>query len=213
MEKKEVSQNLPEEKALDSNAKLKAEPVKMIGFFEMYKYGTIGQKLLVILAIILSLGHGIMLPFFSVIFGNITEDFAPDKGAADIENVAMTQVKLLFLVSGLALGLAGVSYAILKIVSARITEKLRKAYFKKILESEISWFDKENAEKLTTRYSEEFSSFANGSGASVQIFFFALATALGGIGIGFVIGYLYTIYMFLTLPILFIGMGSFISMF
>ena len=66
-------------------------------------------------------------------------------------------------------------------------------------------------EKLTTNYTEEFAAFSTGCGISVQIYFFAFAMALGGVVIGFILGWLYSLYILLTLPIMFIGMGAFVS--
>lgn len=177
----------------------------------MYKYATKGQKMVVFISIILSLGHGVMMPLFAVIFGAITEDFTPDKNEGEIEKMARKNAFLLFGVAGIAFVLSAISYTLLKIVGAKVSEKLRKEYFKKILEQEIGWFDKENPEKLTTNYTEEFAAFSTGCGISVQIYFFAFAMALGGVVIGFILGWLYSLYILLTLPIMFIGMGAFIS--
>ena len=193
-------------------AKPKApEPPKQIGFFELYKYATKGQKLVIFVSIILSLGHGLMMPAFAVIFGAITEDFTPDKNESEIEKMARKNAFLLFGVSIIAFVLSGISFTLLKIIGSRITEKLRIEYFKKILEQEIGWFDKENPEKLTTNYTEEFAAFSKGCGTSIQIFYFAFAMSIGGVVIGFILGWLYSLYILLTLPIMFIGMGAFVT--
>jgi len=177
----------------------------------MYKYANKGQKIVIFISILLSLAHGAMMPLFAVIFGAITEDFTPDKNEGEIERMARKNALLLFGVAVIAFVLSAISYTLLKIIGSKITEKLKIEYFRKILEQEIGWFDKENPEKLTTNYTEEFAAFATGCGVSVQIFFFALAMSVGGVVIGFILGWLYSIYILLTLPIMFIGMGAFIT--
>jgi ATP-binding cassette subfamily B (MDR/TAP) protein 1 len=107
---------------------------KVIGFFELFKYATGGQKILIFMSFIFAIGHGLMMPVFSVIFGKITEDFTPDKSDAEIEDQAAESALIMALVGVLAFFLAGLGVSMWKYIGNRITATLKKLYFQKILE-------------------------------------------------------------------------------
>lgn len=190
--------------------KTKAPP-KQIGFFALFRYATGAQKAIIFVSFIFAIAHGLMMPVFSVIFGRITEDFTPDKTDDQIEEQAKENSLIMLGVGGIAFIAAGLGVSLWKLVGARITETLKKKYFQKILEQEIGWFDVENPEKLTTNYTEEFAAFQKGCGTQVHIFLFSTSMSIGGIAVGFYIGWLYSLYILLTVPLVFAGMGAFVA--
>lgn len=50
----------------------------MVPYKELYRYATTPDKVLIIVGIISSLGNGVTMPLFSVIFGGMTDAFSGD---------------------------------------------------------------------------------------------------------------------------------------
>lgn len=48
----------------------------MVPYKELFRYATHSDKLLILIGIITSAGNGVMMPMFSVIFGNMTDAFS-----------------------------------------------------------------------------------------------------------------------------------------
>lgn len=184
--------------------------IQQIGILGLFKYASRSQKVAVAFAVGLSVLHGVTWPIFATIFGTVTSDLTPDKSPEEIEKTAGKSALLLFGLAIVTFINSSVSFAILKAVGAKVVENLRNAYFKKILEMDISWFDLHNPEKITSQYTEELSGFSKGCGFSIQTFFSDLAMGLAGVTAGFATAWLYSLYITLTLPIMILGMGAFV---
>jgi ATP-binding cassette, subfamily B (MDR/TAP), member 1 len=91
-----------------------------------------------------------------------------------------------------------------------IAARVKKLYFKKLLEQDIGWFEEQNPEKLTTLYTEEISSFTSGVGGKNQGFIFGSVMVIAGFTIGFVQGWMFTLIICAILPFMMIGMGLFV---
>lgn len=187
-----------------------SKKINKIGIFEIFKYASAKQKVGLFIAIILSIIHGVTWPFFGAIFGKVTSDLTPDKNPEAIEDAAGRSALFLFGLAFVTMVSASASFTIIRAIGIKITENIKKAYFRKILEMDVSWFDLNNPEKITPNFTEEIGGFSKGCGTSLQIFFFAFSMGVGGVSVGFVIGWLYSLYITLTLPIMFFGMGAFI---
>lgn len=183
---------------------------KSIGFFALWRYCPGHLKPLTILAALLSIAHGIIMPLFAVIFGNLTEGFTPDKSNEEIKTQGLDNSLIMIYFGGLAFVAAGGGAALWRYIADKMEESIKKEYFKKVLEQEIGWFDVENPEKLTSKYSEEMAVFRKGTGESVHVFLFALSSIISGMLIGLFIGWKYTLFLLLTLPFMIAGMVVFI---
>lgn len=50
----------------------------MVPYKELFRYATTNDKVLILVGIISSLGNGVTMPLFSVIFGGMTDAFSGD---------------------------------------------------------------------------------------------------------------------------------------
>ncbi|XP_051576413.1 ATP-dependent translocase ABCB1 isoform X8 [Myxocyprinus asiaticus] len=73
---KEESTAKPKGKGLfRKKPKEKKEPVKAVGFFQLFRYATCGEVLLMLIGLLCSAAHGIALPLMCVVFGQMTDNF------------------------------------------------------------------------------------------------------------------------------------------
>lgn len=132
---------------------------KKVGFFSLFRYASKREKILVFFSLIFAVGHGVMIPIFSVIFGRIVRDMTPNKPRDEIESLAKNSCIKMMIGGAIAFVFAGIGVSLWKFIGVKVTENLKKLYFQKLLESEIGWFDLENPERLTTSFTENFSTF------------------------------------------------------
>jgi len=122
----------------------------------------------ILLGIVFAFGFAVASPFFAVIFG----DFLESLGMENIEEarsksvrdaLMMAAVGLLFFV---AVGAQGVTFSY---SGAMLVERLRVKMFKKIMENEMGWFDKQenNTGALCSRLSSNAEAVSTGTGAKV----------------------------------------------
>lgn len=194
-----------------SEKKKQEVTVQTVSFSSLFRYSTGGQKILIVIAMICSSLHGAMFPFFTIILGRITGEFTPDKSPQERRDLASRSS---FIMAGLGLVvyfLSGTGMGLWKYIGDHTEEIVKNLYFQKIVQQEIGWFDVENPEKLTTKYTEEMVSFRKGTGESCHMLFFATAMSVSGIILGFFYGWKYSLFILLTIPVMFVGMGVFVA--
>jgi len=133
----------------------------------------------ILLGVVFAFGFAVASPFFAVIFG----DFLESLGMENIEEarsksvrdaLMMSAVGLLFFV---AVGAQGVTFSY---SGAMLVERLRVKMFKKIMENEMGWFDKQenNTGALCSRLSSNAEAVSTGTGAKVGQVVGGIATLL-----------------------------------
>uniref|UniRef100_A0A8C1Z8Q6 ABC-type xenobiotic transporter n=1 Tax=Cyprinus carpio TaxID=7962 RepID=A0A8C1Z8Q6_CYPCA len=56
-------------------SKKKTEPVKTVGFFQLFRYATCPEVLLMLIGLLCAAAHGVALPLMCVVFGEMTDSF------------------------------------------------------------------------------------------------------------------------------------------
>ncbi|XP_028291135.1 bile salt export pump isoform X2 [Gouania willdenowi] len=90
--------------------------------------------------------------------------------------------------------------------AASQTHKLRKAYFRKVMQMEIGWFDCNSVGELNTRISDDINKINNAIADQVSIFIERISTFFFGFVIGFIGGWKLTLVVTAVSP--FIGLGA-----
>lgn len=184
--------------------------VNTAGYFALFRYTTTTERFLLVIASILSIGHGALMPVFSIIFGDVTSDFTEDKPADQRRKLASETALKMFYVGLGTLAAAALSSFLWSYVGMQLNIRVRKMYFEAIVRQEMGWFDIKNPETMTTRYAENLSKFQGAIGQKNHIYIYATAMTLSGFLIGFIYGWWYALIVVLSFPIIMIGMVLFI---
>uniref|UniRef100_A0A3Q3AU90 ATP-binding cassette, sub-family B (MDR/TAP), member 11a n=1 Tax=Kryptolebias marmoratus TaxID=37003 RepID=A0A3Q3AU90_KRYMA len=106
---------------------------------------------------------------------------------------------------GIGLGVLIVSY--FQIVfwvsaAARQTQRIRKTYFRKVMQMEIGWFDCISVGELNTRISDDINKINNAIADQVSIFIERLSTFAFGFMVGFIGGWKLTLVVIAVSPLI-----------
>jgi len=195
------------------NKKRPSEADKMpkASFVDLFHFVEKDEKIILWIAIIISVAQGAALPVMTLILGDLTNSFTPDKTATQTEDLIKTQFLNMIYIGLGVLFAAFVASILWNILSARQTKKIKLIYFKKLLDQNIAWYDKTKIDQLSSNFIDQVSSFTAVFSTKMHLIFMNYSTAISGIVIGFVKGWLLTIFVLLLTPIMFFGMFFFIK--
>uniref|UniRef100_A0A8C4IMB5 ATP-binding cassette, sub-family B (MDR/TAP), member 11a n=1 Tax=Dicentrarchus labrax TaxID=13489 RepID=A0A8C4IMB5_DICLA len=111
---------------------------------------------------------------------------------------------------GIGLGVLIVSY--FQIVfwvsaAARQIQKIRKTYFRRIMQMEIGWFDCNSVGELNTRISDDINNINNAMADQVSFFIERLSTFVFGFMVGFIGGWKLTLVVIAVSPLIGLAAG------
>ncbi|KAJ8415863.1 hypothetical protein AAFF_G00404200 [Aldrovandia affinis] len=200
------------------------EPVKFVGFFQLFRYATPLEIFLMILGLLCAAVHGTALPLMMVVFGEMTDRFVQsgqninltsvnfsvsvnysecvEIPGVDIEDL-MTTHSYYFVGIGAAVFVLGTFQVMLFLLTATTqTKRIRSKYFHAILHQPMEWFDTHQIGVLNTRLTDDIITINEGLGDKMCIFVQFLCTFLSGIIIGFIYGWKLTLVILSVCPLL-----------
>lgn len=132
----------------------KSEPIyKTVSFFRLqYALSTKKDNLIMMLGLLGSLGLGLSMPLFSIIYGNSLNSFGNPMGSSDKLMKEIGDLCLKFLFIGLGMWVsAGLMIWMWGYNGKTIAKKIKEKYFQLILNQEQGWFDSENVNEFSTK--------------------------------------------------------------
>ncbi|XP_034989142.2 bile salt export pump isoform X2 [Zootoca vivipara] len=213
-----------------------------VGFFELFRFASSSEKLMMVFGGICAAVHGAAQPAMLIVFGVMTDTFIqydiekqelsdPNKGCVNNtivwlnsshhQNDNNTPVSCGLLdieteMSYFASYYGGIGCAVLVlayfqislwvIAAARQTQKIRKAYFRKIMRMDIGWFDCTSVGELSTRISDDVNKINDAIADQVAVFIQRFTTFICGFMLGFVRGWKLTLVIISVSPL--IGVGA-----
>uniref|UniRef100_A0A8C7LBE0 ATP-binding cassette sub-family B member 5 n=1 Tax=Oncorhynchus kisutch TaxID=8019 RepID=A0A8C7LBE0_ONCKI len=170
----------------------KKEPAKAVGFFQLFRYATGCEVLLMIIGLLCAALHGIALPLMCVVFGQMTDSF-----------VQSGQHAYYFIGIGCAVFLLGTFQVMLFLLTAtKQTKRIREKYFHAILHQQMSWFDTHQIGVLNVRLTDDINTINEGLGDKICVFVQFFCTFLSGFIIGFIFGWKLTLVILAVSPLL-----------
>uniref|UniRef100_A0A672J3J9 ATP-binding cassette, sub-family B (MDR/TAP), member 11a n=1 Tax=Salarias fasciatus TaxID=181472 RepID=A0A672J3J9_SALFA len=91
--------------------------------------------------------------------------------------------------------------------AARQTQRIRKAYFRKVMQMEIGWFDCCSVGELNTRLADDISKINNAIADQVSIFAEKISTFVFGFMVGFIAGWKLTLVVIAISPLIGLAAG------
>lgn len=203
----------------------KKEPPKAVGFFQLFRYASCLEGLLMLVGLLCAALHGIALPLMIVVFGQMTDSFvlsgqqlnatynltldavnsslnSSQCAVSGIED-AMTTHAYYFVGIGAAVLLLGTFQVMLFLLTAaKQTKRIREKYFHAILHQPMAWFDTHQIGVLNTRLTDDINTINDGLGDKICIFVQFFCTFLSGVIIGFIFGWKLTLVIMAVSPLL-----------
>lgn len=171
--------------------------IKPISVWKMFKFATAYDWVLMLCGAICGMGHGIMMPLFAIVLGNVFDSLnSPNSSGA--EQVA---IKFCYLGAGAFFASWG-QITFFTITAERMTIKLRRLYLESILKQEIGYFDLAGSDALVSRLSENSLLFREALGDKLGALFQFAAMFIGGVAVGFSFSWQITLIIFAFLPLM-----------
>ena len=161
-------------------------------------------------AVFFSLAQGAILPLFSLLLGNLTITFAPDKSLEENADLVSQQF-LVMIYLGLGVLVCGFSAAMFwNVLSGRQSQTIQVTYFRHLVEQNSGWFDSHKPDELATNFNEQVASFSAAFSIKMHLLVMNFAVVLSGVILAFVQGWLLSVFVVVLSPVMVVGMFLFI---
>ncbi|KAL1216232.1 ABC transporter B family member 21 [Cardamine amara subsp. amara] len=192
-----------EKKKTEKNKKEEDEKTKTVPFHKLFAFADSFDILLMILGTIGAVGNGLGFPIMTILFGDIIDVFGQNQNSSDIsDKIAKVALKFVYL------GLGTLVAALLQvsgwmISGERQAGRIRSLYLKTILRQDIAFFDVEtNTGEVVGRMSGDTVLIQDAMGEKVGKAIQLVSTFIGGFVIAFTEGWLLTLVMLSSIPLL-----------
>ncbi|KAL9256975.1 ABC transporter B family member 11-like protein [Drosera capensis] len=200
MEMEGRSQNGEDEKDVKEG---EAATSGSVPFYKLFAFADSTDIALMIIGSIGAAGNGICMPLMTILFGDLINAFGKTQSTSHIVHVvSQVALKFVYLAIGVAVA-AFLQVACWMITGERQSARIRNLYLKTILKQDIGFFDKEtNTGEVIGRMSGDTVLIQNAMGEKVGQFIQLVSTFIGGFVIAFVKGWLLTVVLLASIPLL-----------
>ncbi|XP_059435947.1 ABC transporter B family member 21-like [Corylus avellana] len=197
----------------DSKKSKEDEKTNTVPFHKLFAFADSTDILLMIIGTIGAMGNGICMPLMTVLFGDLVNSFGQNQNNNDVVDV-VSKVALKFVYLGLGAAVAAfLQVACWMVTGERQAARIRGLYLKTILRQDVAFFDLEtNTGEVVGRMSGDTVLIQDAMGEKVGKFVQLVSTFLGGFIIAFIKGWLLTLVMLSSIPLL-VASGAVMSLF
>uniref|UniRef100_A0A0E0C6J9 MDR-like ABC transporter n=1 Tax=Oryza meridionalis TaxID=40149 RepID=A0A0E0C6J9_9ORYZ len=176
---------------------------KKVPLFSLFRYADRLDVLLMVVGTVGALGNGISQPLMTVLFGNVINSFGANTGGSVLRSV--TKVVLNFIYLGIGTSVASfLQVSCWTMAGERQSARIRSLYLKAVLRQDITFFDTEmTTGEAVSRMSSDTLLIQGAlgekaAGKLVEL----LSSFFGGFIIAFTRGWLLTLVMLTSLPLI-----------
>nr|KYP57637.1 ABC transporter B family member 4 [Cajanus cajan] len=178
------------------------EKQETVPFHKLFVFADTTDILLMAVGIIGAIGNGLGLPIMTLLFGQLINGFGSNQQNDVVGVVSKISLKFVYLAIGSGVA-AFLQVSCWMVTGERQAARIRGLYLKTILRQDIAFFDKEtNTGEVVGRMSGDTVLIQDAMGEKVGKFIQLIATFFGGFVIAFIRGWLLTLVMLSTLPLL-----------
>ncbi|KAK7282933.1 hypothetical protein RIF29_12063 [Crotalaria pallida] len=189
----------------DTNGKKskQKEKAETVPFHRLFSFADSTDILLMVVGTIGAFGNGMGLPLMTFLTGQMIDIFGINQGTNHVvEEVSKICLKFMFLAIGSGVA-AFLQVSCWMVTGERQAARIRGLYLETILRQDVAFFDKEtNTGEVAGRMSGDTVLIQDAMGEKVGQFLQLIATFIGGFVIAFIKGWLLTLVMMSTLPLL-----------
>ncbi|CAN1762584.1 ABC transporter B family member 11 [Linum perenne] len=178
----------------------------------MFSFADMRDIVLMIVGTLGAIGNGLSMPLLAMIFGNLTDAFGQNQSNSDVVHSVSQVILTYFFSLSSTCVVCGSEVSCWMVTGERQASRIRGLYLKTILRQDISFFDLQtNTGEVIGRMSGDTVLIQDAMGEKVGKFLQLIATFIGGFVIAFIKGWLLTLVMLTTIPLIII-IGSIISL-
>lgn len=184
------------------------EKVPPVSLLSLYRYSERSEIIYIFIAILGAMAHGTTMPMFVIVFGSIINSFGNVVTPADQEKLVNDiggLAKWFLILGGVAFVTATIQVRFSLISAHRISNRLRRLYFKSLMSQDMTWYDKVERGELTARISSDVNLVEGGIGDKVASAVQFLTTFFTGFIISFIYSWKLTLVVLASAPFLVIG--------
>jgi len=188
-------------KTKKDKTKENASKAQVISFFALFRYATFKDWIYMFIGSLGGIAHGVAMPLFCIMFGDVANSFAPSNTLEDIvDSAGDLSLEIMFLGIGCYL-VSYISFAFWSISCERQSIQYRIQYFRSLLQQEIAYYDSINPNEISTKLAEQCFNIQQGIGDKVPVFLYGVTQFIAGFIIGFIKGWQLTLVLASFLPI------------
>ncbi|KAK7269553.1 hypothetical protein RIF29_22284 [Crotalaria pallida] len=194
----------------EEKSKQKEKP-ETVPFHRLFSFADSTDILLMVVGTIGAIGNGLGLPLMTLLFGQMINSFGNNQQTEHVvEEVSKVSLKFVYLAIGSGVA-AFLQVSCWMVTGERQAARIRGLYLKTILRQDVAFFDKEtNTGEVVGRMSGDTVLIQDAMGEKVGKFLQLIATFIGGFVVAFTKGWLLTLVMMSTLPLLVLS-GAFMA--
>ncbi|WZZ47993.1 hypothetical protein YC2023_048100 [Brassica napus] len=179
------------------------EKTKTVTFYKLFAFADSFDFLLMTLGTLGSIGNGLGFPIMTILFGDLVDAFGENQTDSNVaDKVSKVALKFVWLGIG-TLAAAFLQLSGWMISGERQAARIRSMYLKTILRQDIAFFDVDtNTGEVVGRMSGDTVLIQDAMGEKVGKAIQLLATFVGGFVIAFIRGWLLTLVMLSSIPLL-----------
>ncbi|VVA35378.1 PREDICTED: ABC transporter [Prunus dulcis] len=193
----EDSQNNPQD-----TSRSKEDGTKTVSYYKLFSFADSLDYLLMSVGTISAIGNGASVPLMTIIFGDLINSFGQTGNNKEVvDAVSKVALKLVYVAVGAAAA-AFLQMSCWMVTGERQAARIRSLYLKTILRQDVGFFDKEiNTGEIVGRMSGDTVLIQEAMGEKVGTFIQLIATFVGGFVVAFVKGWLLTLVMLSSIPL------------
>ncbi|KAK9136548.1 hypothetical protein Sjap_007142 [Stephania japonica] len=180
-----------------------SEVAKTVPYHKLFVFADTKDVVLMVIGFIGSLANGMAMPLMTLLIGSLTDAFGQN---ANNDNTlhAVSQIALKFVYLAVGSGIASfLQVSCWMVTGERQASRIRSLYLKTILRQDIGFFDKEgNTGEVVGRMSGDTVLIQEAMGEKVGKFIQLFTTFVGGFVIAFIKGWLLTLVLLSSIPLL-----------
>jgi ATP-binding cassette subfamily B (MDR/TAP) protein 1 len=167
-------------------------------FFRLWRFASPLDVALTLVSILCGLAHGVVMPLFSVLFGQIINSLNADDLDRNIRSLCL-QLMGVAIAAGVA---AYFQFALANVTAVRQVRALRRAYVAALLRQDVAWYDANPPGDLAARLVEDTVAIEDGLGAKFSLLSQSFATFIAGITVAFSLSWKMSLVLLGFLPLL-----------
>ncbi|XP_074315974.1 ABC transporter B family member 11-like [Silene latifolia] len=177
--------------------------VNKVPFYKLFSFADSTDKALMIIGSLGALANGVAMPLMAIIVGDVVDAFGMNQNTNHVIHVvSQVSLKFVYLAIGVAIA-AFLQVACWMVTGERQAARIRNLYLKTILRQDVAFFDKEtNTGEVVGRMSGDTVLIQDAMGEKVGKFLQLMSTFIGGFIIAFIKGWLLTLVMLSSIPLL-----------
>ncbi|KAF9617734.1 hypothetical protein IFM89_038276 [Coptis chinensis] len=190
----------------DSENSKGEESVGTVPYYRLFSFADSNDVLLMIIGTIASVGNGVCMPIMTILFGDLINAFGENANSKNTAHeVSKIALKFVYLAAGS--GVASLlQVSCWMVTGERQAARIRSLYLKAILRQDVAFFDKEtNTGEVVGRMAGDTVLIQDSMGEKVGKFIQLFSTFTGGFTIAFTKGWLLTLVLLSSIPLLVIS--------